>query len=98
MLLEFIDYMLHLKSQIQISHLNGHSLNCDRTYSEFKQLNDQINAAFANDKSYSAASVSAEFPPEHSGILSFGISETQLSERFLLNKFDFLIINFLHQG
>lgn len=54
-------------------------LRSDHTYHDFKELNDKLLSAFTKDKSYYAASVSSEFPPNHSSIL--GLSETQLSER-----------------
>lgn len=69
-----------IEYETQIIHEPGLSpLRSDHTYSDFKELNDKLLHAFAKDKSYYAASVSSEFPRNHSTML--GLSETQLSER-----------------
>lgn len=68
-----------IEYETQISHENGPPLRSDHTYHDFKVLNDKLLAAFAKDKTYYAASVSSEFPKNHSTLL--GLSESQLSER-----------------
>ena len=69
-----------IEYETQISHEGGlPPLRSDHTYSDFKELNDKLLAAFVKDKTYYAASVSSEFPRNHSSLL--GLSETQLSER-----------------